>query len=167
MGIRIYFLYLRDNLRQILSGVYRKLANETIHARLLPPESKLASFIGSFICEIRKINRRRMSKRLPCRSFYLPATCPGNHQYKISLNEIQNAVAFNKNPRRRNALQSLLDSRFDLLISGDHPVNICGAGVPIATGIFTRRIILFPTRTNNRFSTQQIADTAGLGILAA
>ena len=112
-----------------------------------------------------KKRKRDSALPWPCLDFQIIR--PHNHDEVIRLNELRKTVSLDENSRRVNASERFPDSRFDLLVSCNDPVNISSSGIPVAPGIFPQRVSQLASRSNHSFVFKQIAHATSVWIFSA
>ena len=71
-----------------------------------------------------------------------------DHHEVMSVNKLREAVALDKYARRFHARESFFDSLLDLVVSGDQPMDVRSARVPVTASVFSFFVGLVPTGTN-------------------
>src|SRR5258706_5886595 len=154
--------------RNVFPREQRQSIEIHFHRQSGAPLVELLSSTGSVrIVKRGKVDRGGLCQGPPSRRFHPILPSARAHDREISLDKIKKAVAFHDDTRGLHSRKGLLDSVFDLLFAGDHPVHIRGARVPKAAGVFSGFVILFAPRANQRFVTNQIADTTAKRVLPA
>jgi hypothetical protein len=59
------------------------------------------------------------------------------------------------------------DSAFNLIVRDNYPVDVASASVPVSPRVFVVSVSLLETRSDERRISEQMTDTAGVGVFAA